>query len=78
MAICDTCGKRVVTGNNVSFSKRHTRRIFNANIQKVKVLVGDKYVSKKLCAKCIKALSKTTGTGTTFSEKVAAGTIGGL
>ena len=35
-----------------------TKRQFKPNIQRVKVLEGDKLVTKKLCAKCIKTLSK--------------------
>jgi large subunit ribosomal protein L28 len=75
MAVCELCDKKVATGNNVSFSKRHTRRKFHANIQRVKVLVGEKYVSKTVCAKCLKALSKTSGKGITFAEKVATSKI---
>ena len=58
MAVCAHCGKTAQSGNNVSFSKRHTKRRFKANIQRANVLEGDKYVSKMLCTKCIKALSK--------------------
>jgi large subunit ribosomal protein L28 len=35
-----------------------TKRQFKPNIQKVKILEGGRLVSKKLCAKCIKTLSK--------------------
>ena len=61
MAICAKCGKKSETGNNVSFSKRHTKRRFRPNIQAVRVVEGDKLVRTRYCAKCIKALSKTTG-----------------
>jgi large subunit ribosomal protein L28 len=61
MAVCANCGKKAVTGNNVSFSKRHTKRKFNPNLQRVRVLEGDKLVRKIYCTKCIKAMSKTAG-----------------
>ena len=35
-----------------------TKRQFKPNIQQVKVMEGGRSVSKKLCAKCIKTLSK--------------------
>ena len=45
-------------GNNVSFSQRHTKRQFKPNIQKTKILVDGKLVTMKLCARCLKTLSK--------------------
>jgi large subunit ribosomal protein L28 len=56
--MCDNCGKIRMTGNNVSHSKRRTKRTFQANIQRVKVLDGERLVRKHLCTKCIKALNK--------------------
>ncbi len=47
-----------MTGNNVSFSQRHTKRLFRPNIQKTKILVDGRLVSMKLCTKCLKTLSK--------------------
>ncbi len=58
MATCENCGKIAMTGNKVSHSKRHTKRRFDANIQRVHVLEGNRNVRMKLCTKCIKALNK--------------------
>ena len=58
MAVCERCGKKSQFGNNVSFSQRHTKRVFKPNIQKAKILVNGQLVSMKLCAKCLKTLSK--------------------
>jgi len=58
MAHCANCGKTTAFGRNVSFSKRSTARTFRPNLQKTKVLEGNRLVQKTLCAKCIKALSK--------------------
>ena len=33
--VCSVCGKGQTSGNNVSHSKRRTRRTFKANVQKV-------------------------------------------
>ena len=59
MAQCQHCGKRAQVGNNVSHSKRRTKRLFRANIQHVRVFEDGKMVRKVLCTKCIKALTKT-------------------
>jgi large subunit ribosomal protein L28 len=72
MATCETCGKKAATGMNVSFSKRHTKRKFRVNTQNVKVLIGDKFVRMTLCTKCMKALAKTGGKGSSFYEKMLA------
>ncbi len=58
MAQCEHCGKTAQVGNNVSHSKRRTKRRFYPNIQTVKVFEGGKLVRKNLCAKCIKTLTK--------------------
>ncbi len=58
MARCEHCGKIAQVGNNVSHSKRRTKRQFKPNIQRVKVIEGDRTVRKYLCAKCIKTLNK--------------------
>jgi large subunit ribosomal protein L28 len=58
MAKCESCGKAPQFGNNRSHSLRATRRQFKPNIQRVRVLEGDKYVRKYLCTKCIKTLAK--------------------
>ena len=52
---CDICGKGPTTGNNVSHSNRHTRRVWNANIQNIRVVENGKRVRKNVCTKCIKS-----------------------
>ena len=58
MAQCAHCGKTAQVGNNVSHSKHRSKRLFRANIQRVKVTEGTKTVRKYLCTKCIKTLTK--------------------
>ena len=58
MAKCEKCGKKTTFGHNRSFSMRATNRKFKPNLQKVSVYENGKKVSKVLCAKCIKSLSK--------------------
>lgn len=58
MAVCERCGKKPQFGNQRSFSMRATRRKFNPNIQRVRVLENGEYVQKNYCTKCIKTLAK--------------------
>lgn len=59
MAKCEKCGKTPMFGNARSFSMRATRRMFNPNIQRVRVMENGKSVRKHLCTKCIKTLAKS-------------------
>jgi len=58
MAKCDNCGKSAMVGNNVSHSKRRTKRRFYPNIQRIRVKDGSNSKRVYLCTKCIKALNK--------------------
>jgi large subunit ribosomal protein L28 len=58
MAKCEMCGKSPQFGHNVSHSHRKTKRQFKPNIQRTKLLVDGKLVSKYLCVRCIRTLSK--------------------
>ena len=59
MAKCEGCGKGPQFGNNVSHSMRHTRRRWNVNVQRVRVVEGGVGKRIYLCAKCIKTRQKT-------------------
>lgn len=52
---CFVCGKKPVTGNNVSHSNRKTKRLWMPNLQKVRILVAGKKVREYVCTKCLKA-----------------------
>jgi large subunit ribosomal protein L28 len=59
MAKCDVCGKGVQFGNNVSHSKRATRRQFRPNIQRVRVKVNNQTRRMHVCTRCLRTLNKT-------------------
>ena len=42
MAKCEICGKKPMTGHNVSFSQRHTKRQWKPNIQKATIMRNGK------------------------------------
>jgi large subunit ribosomal protein L28 len=52
---CEICGKGQVSGNNVSHSRRRTRRKWNANIQSVRVVENGTVVRKNVCTSCIRS-----------------------
>jgi len=58
MAVCERCGKKPQFGHSRSHSMKATKRQFKPNIQRVKIMEDGRLVSKKLCSKCIKTLSK--------------------
>jgi len=58
MARCEVCGKGPQFGNNVSHSMRHTKRRFNANLQRMRVNAGGVQKRMYICAKCLKTRQK--------------------
>jgi large subunit ribosomal protein L28 len=52
---CDICGRGPQFGSNVSFSQRHTRRKWLANLRRVKTRRGRTITTVKVCARCLKA-----------------------
>ncbi len=58
--ICQITGKKVIVGNNVSHSKRRTKRTFKPNIQKKKFYIPeeDTWVTLKVSAAGIRTINK--------------------
>lgn len=55
MATCEICGKTKKSGNNVSHSHKKTKRVFDINLQNVRIVVDGKVVKKRVCTNCIKS-----------------------
>ncbi len=54
--ICELCGRKKSSGFQISHSHRKTKRIWRANIQKVKVALNNgQVIRKNVCARCIKS-----------------------
>ena len=49
--VCDICGKRHQTGNNVSHAHNKTKRRFNPNLQTVRTTQG----RIKICTRCLRS-----------------------
>lgn len=52
--VCSICGKGKMSGHQVSHSNRKTNRVWNPNIQKVKLNVDGTNKSTYVCTKCLK------------------------
>lgn len=53
---CEICGKKPVTGNNVSHAHNKTRRRWLPNLQRVRVAVeGGNTTHKRVCTRCIRS-----------------------
>ena len=54
-SVCDICGKTPGFGNKISHSHRRSRRRFDPNIQRRRVVVDGTPRRKNVCMRCLKA-----------------------
>ena len=52
---CELTGKKPQSGNNVSHAHNVTRRRFQANIQRVRVIVNGGVKRLRVCTRCIRS-----------------------
>jgi len=53
--ICAICGKKPLTGNNVSHAHNVTKRHFNPNLQRVRAVLNGRTKKIMVCTSCIKS-----------------------
>ncbi len=58
MNICELTGKGKQYGSNVSFSQRHTKKVWKPNLQTKTILVDGKKVKMKISTQAIRTLKK--------------------
>lgn len=58
MQKCDITGKGKQYGNNVSFSQRHTKKVWKPNLQSKTVIIDNKKVTIKVSTQAIRTLKK--------------------
>jgi large subunit ribosomal protein L28 len=58
MQKCDITGKGKQFGSNVSFSQRHTKKVWKPNLQNKTVIVDGKKVKLKICTQALRTLKK--------------------
>ncbi|MBI2857007.1 MAG: 50S ribosomal protein L28 [Chloroflexi bacterium] len=56
---CEVCGKTRVFGNNVSHSKRHTRRTWQPNTHRTVLSVKGDRVRVNICTRCLRTYHKS-------------------
>ena len=52
---CNICGKGPATGNQVSHSVKHTKRVWNPNLQKVRAMVDGSPRRILVCTRCLRS-----------------------
>lgn len=58
MQICELTGKGKQFGNNVSFSQRHTKKVWKPNLQTKTIIVDGKKIKMKISTQAIRTLKK--------------------
>ncbi len=58
MNICELTGKGKQYGNNVSFSQRHTKKVWKPNLQTKTIVVDGKKVTMKISTQALRTLKK--------------------
>jgi large subunit ribosomal protein L28 len=53
--VCDICGKKPMTGNNVSHAHNVNKRRFNPNLQNVRAMQNGQAKKMVVCTTCIKS-----------------------
>jgi len=52
---CGICGKKPITGNNVSHAHNKTRTVWNPNLQKIRAQHEGSIKTMKVCSHCIRS-----------------------
>ena len=58
MNICELTGKGKQFGSNVSFSQRHTKKVWKPNLQTKTILVDGKKITMKISTQALRTLKK--------------------
>ena len=52
---CELCGKRPVSGNNVSHANNKTKRVFRPNLQRVRANLNGTHKRVRVCTRCLRS-----------------------
>jgi large subunit ribosomal protein L28 len=55
MAECTVCGKKRVSGNNISHANNKSKRLFRPNLQRVKVQTSHGVRRVHVCTRCLRS-----------------------
>ncbi len=51
---CEVCGKKRMSGNNVSHANNKTKRVFRPNLQTVRALLNGTAQRIRICTRCLR------------------------
>ena len=54
-ARCEICGKAPTFGNNVSHANNITKRRWNPNLQRVRLIIDGAHKRARVCTSCIRS-----------------------
>jgi large subunit ribosomal protein L28 len=52
---CEICGKQPQVGNNVSHANNKSKRRFNPNLQKIRIVTDEGVSRAYVCTRCIRS-----------------------
>lgn len=55
MAVCYTCGKKRITGNNVSHANNKTKRQVLPNLQRIRIYTDSGVKREYVCTRCLRS-----------------------
>ena len=58
MKTCEISGKGKQFGNNVSFSQRHTKKVWEPNLQKKTLVIDGKKIRVKISTSALRTLKR--------------------
>jgi len=53
--VCEICGKKPMFGAQISHAHNVSKKRWNPNIKKIRVLEEKRVVRKRVCTRCLKA-----------------------
>jgi large subunit ribosomal protein L28 len=59
MANCEFCGKGTKFGNQISRSKKSSKRQFKPNVQRKRIMIDGEMRRVYICTRCLRTLNKT-------------------
>jgi large subunit ribosomal protein L28 len=58
MNVCELTGKGKQYGNNVSFSQRHTKKVWKPNLQTKTIVIDGRKITLKISTQALRTLKK--------------------
>ncbi len=53
--VCEICGKKPTSGNNVAHSNKRTRRVWKPNLQRARAVMNGTVRRIRVCTRCLRS-----------------------